>query len=76
MKRKVRLTESDLHNIIKESVYQVLNERIKSEKGMTDDEVRNRRLRNFMLDNDDEYEDSIYDDKQESHKDKMNKKKD
>ena len=75
MKRTIRLTESDLHNIIKESVYQVLSERIKSEKGMTDDEVRNRRLRNFMLDNDDEYEDSIYDDKQESYKDKMNKKR-
>ena len=74
-KQVIRLTENDLHNLINESIYQVLKERIKSEKGMTDDEVRNRRLRNFMLDNDDEHEDSIYDDKQESHKDKMNKKR-
>lgn len=44
-KKLIRLTESDLHRIIKESVNKVLNERIKWEKGMSDDEVKHRRLK-------------------------------
>ena len=44
-KKLIRLTESDLHRIIKESVNKVLNERIKWEKGMSDDELKHRRLK-------------------------------
>ena len=44
-KKLIRLTEGDLHRIIKESVNKVLNERIKWEKGMSDDEVKHRRLK-------------------------------
>ena len=50
MKRTIRLTESDLHRVIKESVNQILSERIKSEKGMNDDEVVNRRMKNYLDD--------------------------
>ena len=46
-KNVIRLTEGDLHRIIKESVNAILNERIKSEKGMSDDEVRYRRNKHF-----------------------------
>jgi hypothetical protein len=54
-KQTIRLTDADLHRIIKESVKTILmksniNERIKSEKGMTDDEVRLRRYKNYMDD--------------------------
>ena len=48
--RRIRLTESDLHRVIKESVKRILSERIKSEKGMTDDEVVNRRMKNYLGD--------------------------
>ena len=52
-KKTIKLTESDLKRVIAESVKSVLNERIKSEKGMTDDQVRNRRNRNYRDDRDD-----------------------
>lgn len=44
-KKLIRLTENDLHRIIKESVNNILNERIKWEKGMSNDEVKRRRLK-------------------------------
>ena len=50
MKRRIRLTESDLHRVIIESVKRILSERIKSEKGMNDDEVVNRRMKNYLDD--------------------------
>ena len=71
----IRLTESDLHNIIKESVKQILLERNIGEKCMTDNEVTNRRLENFIDDYDDVYGDSIYNDEQENYRDKMNRKR-
>ena len=46
----MRLTESDLHDIIKEAVGIILSERIKGENGMSDDEVMRRRNRNFEKD--------------------------
>lgn len=52
MKKIIRLTEEDLHNIVKESVDIILNERIKGELGMTDDEVMRRRNDNFRKDAD------------------------
>lgn len=59
MKKIYRLTESDLHNIINNSVARILrerreivSERIKSEKGMSDNEVLHRRRENFMKDMD------------------------
>lgn len=48
---KLRLTESQLHSLIKESV-QRITERIKGERGMTDDEVMHRRNTNFKKDMD------------------------
>lgn len=48
---KLRLTESQLHSLIKESV-QRITERIKGELGMTDDEVMHRRNTNFKKDMD------------------------
>lgn len=74
-KQVIRLTESDLHNIIKESVSQILLERNVGEKGMTDDEAINRRLENFIDDYDDVYGDSIYNDEQENYRNKMNQKR-
>ena len=74
-KQVIRLTEGDLHKIIKESVNKILLERNASEKHMTDDEVINRRLDNFIYDYDDEYGDSIYPDEQENHRNKMNQKR-
>ncbi len=51
MKRNViRLTESDLKKVIKESVKRILSERIKSEKGMNDKDVVNRRMKNYLDD--------------------------
>ena len=52
MKKLIRLTESDLHRIVKESVNRVISERIAGEHGMTDDEVMRRRNDNFMRDMD------------------------
>ena len=51
-KQIIRLTESDLHRIIKESVNRIISERIAGEEGMTDDEVMRRRNDNFMKDMD------------------------
>ena len=67
-KQVIRLTESDLRKIIKESVNNVLNERTKSEQGLTDDEVSNRRDIKFANEFEPEYGDSIYDDEQERHR--------
>lgn len=53
MKNTIRLTESELKKIISESVKTILNERIKSELGMSDDEVRYRRNKNYRDDRDD-----------------------
>lgn len=50
MKRTIRLTENDLHRVIKESVKRILSERIKSEKGMNDKDVVNRRMKNYLDD--------------------------
>lgn len=50
--KKIRLTESDLHRIVKESVNKILKERVAGEDGMTDDEVMHRRNDNFMRDMD------------------------
>ena len=52
-KNTIRLTESELKKVITESVKNILKERIKSEKGMTDDEVRTRRNKNYRQDRDD-----------------------
>ena len=52
MRNKIRLTEGYLHRIINESINKVLNERIKGERGMSDDEVRARRYKNYMSDRD------------------------
>lgn len=49
---KIRLTESQLKQIISESVKKALNERNRSEKGMSDDEVRSKRNQNFIDDMD------------------------
>lgn len=62
MKKVIRLTESDLHKVIKESVTKILFERTKGEKGLSDDEVIHRRNMNFSDSINDEYGDSIYDD--------------
>lgn len=60
-KKLIRLTESDLHRIVSELV----NERIESEKGMTDSQVKDRRRSNFIKDmnalNDDPYSPSYGD---------------
>ena len=52
MKTRIRLTESDLHRVIRESVNRILNERTRGEEGMTDDEVLQRRRENFIKDMD------------------------
>lgn len=67
-KKMIRLTESDLKNIIKESVNKILNERTKSEKGLSDKEVTYRRDMAFLSNIDDDDEDSIYSDKQDDYK--------
>ena len=71
MKQRIRLTESDLHKVIKESVKKILFERTKSEKGLSDDEVILRRNMNFSDSTNDEYGDSIYDDEQENYNRKL-----
>ena len=70
-KQIVRLTESDLHNIIKESVSKLLNERNFGEKGLTNAEVSDRRDRDFEDEIQSCYGDSIYDDEQTNHRDKI-----
>lgn len=74
-KKIVRLTESDLKNIIKESVNKILNERNKSEKFLTDDEVSYRRDMEFYNNLDDDYEDSIYADEQDNYKRRLHNKR-
>lgn len=71
MRQRIRLTESDLYRVIKESVNQVLNERTKSEQGLTDDEVSRKRTLKFANMVNPEYGDSIYDDEQDDYMDKM-----
>lgn len=68
MKQIIRLTESNLHRMIKESVKKVLFERTKSENGLSDDDVMYRRDMNFADNFDDDYGDSIYDDEQDNYK--------
>ena len=68
MKLRIKLTESDLHKIVKESVKQVLNERTKGELGLSDEEVKYKRDRNFADSLEDDYADSIYDDEQDKYK--------
>ena len=46
----IRLTESDLYEMVRNSVDRILTERIKGERGMNDDEVMRRRNRNFEQD--------------------------
>lgn len=48
----IKLTESELKKVITESVKNILAERIKSEIGMTDDQVRARRNKNYRDDRD------------------------
>ena len=67
-KQVIRLTESDLRKVIKESVNKILSERTKSEQDLTDDEVSNRRDINFANEFEPEYGDSIYGDEQERHR--------
>ena len=71
MKKVIRLTESDLHRVIKESMTKILFERTKGEKGLSDDEVIHRRNMNFSDSINDEYGDSIYDDEQENYNRKL-----
>ena len=52
MKQRIRLTEEDLNRIIENSVRKVINERVRGEKGMSDDEVRRRRNDNYCDDRD------------------------
>lgn len=59
MKQIIRLTESNLHRMIKESVKKVLFERTKSENGLSDDDVMYRRDMNFADNFDDDYEEII-----------------
>ena len=68
MKKVMRLTESDLHRMIKESVKCILNERTKGELGLSDEEVKYKRDRNFADSLEDDYADSIYDDEQDKYK--------
>lgn len=68
---KIKLTESDLKNIINESVKNILNERTKNEQGLTDDEVSRKRTLNFANNVNPYYSDSIYNDEQDNHMDKM-----
>ena len=51
-KNTIRLTESELKKVITESVKNILAERIKSEIGMTDDQVMARRNKNYREDRD------------------------
>ena len=71
----IKLTESELTRIITESVNKVLknrlNERTKSENGLSDDEVSRKRTLNFAMDADPYHTDSIYDDEQDSYFNKM-----
>lgn len=69
------LKESYLTNLIKESIRETLNERTKSEKNLSDDEVSYRRDMKFADSIEDDYEDSIYDDEQEKHNDKLHKRR-
>lgn len=71
-KKTIRLTESDLHQIIKESVKNILKERTKNEMGLSDDEVSRNRTTRFANIVDPEYCDSIYDDEQENYMNRMN----
>lgn len=48
----IKLTESELKKVITESVKNILAERIKSEFGMTDDQVKARRNKNYREDRD------------------------
>lgn len=71
MKRKIRLTESDIHRIVKESVKKVLKERTKGERGLTDDEVSRMRTHRYAIEVDPYHEDSIYDDLNQEYMDRM-----
>lgn len=53
----IRLTESELKQMVKEQVKKYMTERIKWEKGMSDDEVRKRRNDRHRADQEwDEYQ--------------------
>lgn len=67
-----RHNNKQLHNIIKESVKNILKERTKNEMGLSDDEVSRNRTTRFANIVDPEYCDSIYDDEQENYMNRMN----
>ena len=70
-KNKIRITENELKQIVAESVKNILFERTKSEKGLTDDEVSRSRTLKFANNVNPEYSDSIYNDEQDNYMDKM-----
>ena len=70
--QKIRISESELKQIISESVKNVLKERTKNEMGLSDDEVSRNRTIRFANIVDPEYCDSIYDDEQENYMNRMN----
>lgn len=70
--QKIRISESELKQIISESVKNILKERTKNEMGLSDDEVSRNRTIRFANIVDPEYCDSIYDDEQENYMNRMN----
>jgi hypothetical protein len=50
MKRQIKLTESEFKKVIKECVKNIISERNRFERGMSDTEIKRRRLDNFMKD--------------------------
>lgn len=71
----IGINGSDIEEMVTEAVKRILKERTKSEKGLSDDEVARKRTINFADSVESEYEDSIYDDKQQNHFDNMNSRR-
>ena len=71
----IGINGSDIEEMVTEAVKRILKERTKSEKGLSDDEVARKRTLNFADSVEPEYEDSIYDDKQQNHFDSMNSRR-
>lgn len=72
MQNTIGINESDIEEMVTETVKRILKERTKSEKGLSDDEVTRKRTQKFANSVDPEYGDSIYDDEQQKHFDSMN----
>lgn len=71
----IGINGSDIEEMVTEAVKRILKERTKSEKGLSDDEVTRKRTLNFADSVEPEYEDSIYNDKQQNHFDNMNSRR-